>query len=239
MFTMFTQPIFIVGNSRSGSSLTCSLFESHPDCKNYNEPLNPNDPNSVPATVVGSDFMNHMNALLHSCEMKYCVSKFLFGQMIGRQISLGDVLDVFPSAKYIVLYRQDFVASYVSWKLAKKNNRWHKYDDSECSVKDIQKITLDEEDISDYFTKVQSRYTQAVKDLSKKSDFTLLSYEELSDRPQQCFNENLFPFCGMSRQVVSSPNKKINSYSNEEIVENFDEVRHIFGSDNYRIHLEV
>ena len=127
---MSYQPVFLIGAARSGTKILRDTISTHPEIekigydinfiwKRYNE--------NIPHDELGKD---NVNSKFERFIKRYFNSKaknkqYLIEKTVGNTLRIPFLLEVFPDAKFIILYRdgRDVVESVVrQWGQAPDNN---------------------------------------------------------------------------------------------------------------------
>ena len=136
-------------------------------------------------------------------------------------MTLDDVVNYFPNAKFIILYRKSLLEQFVSLKIAEKTDRWEWTRDFVLP----ESLRVDVGEFMEFCRRTKEFYEKVARAPWIRNCSLVLEYEELISDPQKIFDSKIFPFLGLPSHPVSTSMVKQNTKSMETIVENFEEVR--------------
>src|SRR5690606_22863438 len=112
-------PVFILSSPRTGSSLLGDLCASHPELDDRGEVLNQRIARGLYHRSTGSAaVVRHIRQHLAISSARCAVIKLHFNHLQHRRTSIMDLIQAFPDAVWIVLYRRSLIDQYISLKLA-------------------------------------------------------------------------------------------------------------------------
>lgn len=221
-----TQPVFVVVKPRCGSTLFMDFLNSHSEISAFDEiynaryfanvlPLNESDPQKSTEKI---------ETIVRACDKKICAFKINFN-LCGSKNGLQELINFFPSALFVFLYRQDLVNQYASMEIVKKTGIWHLRNPFNRQDS-IPKIHFDKVVFQRWATDLRAQLDSMYSLLSDIDSHRLLiaTYEQLASHPQDFFDQKVLPFLGVDNQEISSNLLKINSQSKADIIQNFDEI---------------
>ncbi len=222
------QPFFILGEARTGTNLLADYLRSVPGVSVAGEILNPHNVDGIRQRCISRNaVIRHIAYSLNS----------LFGSSRGAQIHIGhldmhgmtadDLHLAFPEAKFLIIYRSDIGAQYVSWRLARVTGRWVGRSERD---KHRTTIRVDADDLRAYCQRIRARYESVVTAPWVSQSACILRYEDLASDAQRVFNSRVFPLLGLEPCEIRTSMVKQNTQPLEKVVENFDSVCEVFRS---------
>lgn len=222
------EPIIILAGRRTGSTLLSSYLGSLPSIHSQGELLNPD---IYPFLGLFSRIpVGKQLALLYlkssSLNSPSCVPSFklIFEHLEMLSISLEDLQEAFPLAKFIIVYRHSLLESYVSLLKARKTREW--FSTKADLEKEDFRFTLDANDFLDFCKDAKSKYKKCGSaGITKNS--VVIEYQELASNPKALFQEKLCPFLGIEFQPIKTSLKKQSKGSISTLITNFDEIHKV------------
>jgi len=222
------QPLFVIATYRSGSNLLVSYLRQQPNVAMLSEVLSSRLP-------VGPDIdwlppqqaIRHIRHCLQSQRAPIRGCKLMLHQLSDCGLSLDDLKREFPTAKYIVLYRQSIGEQFVSHQVAQVTNQYLVRPGERRRQAEIR---VDADELRGYCDDIRRRYRDALASHGLESNAVLLSYEELTTDPvhwmqtQVCALLNV-PFTGLQTKLV-----KQNTRPLAEQVTNYRDVASLLNS---------
>lgn len=115
------QSVFILCNVRSGSNLLLSYLNSVPNVFLAGEILNPEQILGLRAGIDSqSTIFRHLRHVMNYRQRTITGAKLPLMHLETRGLSYNDMVNEFPSARWIILYREDVMAQYISLQIANK-----------------------------------------------------------------------------------------------------------------------
>ncbi len=147
------------------------------------------------------------------------------GHLEMHHITASDLHLAFPEAKFLIIYRADIAAQYVSWRLAKATGRW-----IGRSERDTYRATIrvDPDELRAYCQKIRARYESVMTAPWVLQSASVLRYEDLASDAERVFNYRVFPLLQIAPCAIRTSMVKQNTRPLEEVVENFESVREVF-----------
>jgi LPS sulfotransferase NodH len=142
-------------------------------------------------------------------------------QLVNCNLTLDDLNREFPSAKYIVLYRQSLAEQFISRTVAAATG--------EYLVRRGQKprqaqVIVDPHDLRAYCDHTRSRYCDVVERPWLADKAVLLSYEELVADPTRWLRDHICPLLGASFVALETRLVKQSTQPLREQIVNYHEV---------------
>lgn len=223
------EPVFVVSAGRDGSNLLVDYLNSLAGVSIAGEVLSPGLYYGVRlGFITKGAVLRHIRYSLHSQGSKVCGVKLHFAQMKARDLSLDDIRQAFPTAKFIVLYRKSIARQYISTQKAAASGQWllRKHEKAIDN-----KIRIDAATLNEYYGKVKQHYQDLFQLDWIKDHSVILSYEDLAEKPQPLFDEVICPFLGLPAMEISTKLVKQNTKPMNEVVENYAEVQQLLNAE--------
>lgn len=222
-------PVFVVSAGRDGSNLLVDYLNSLPGVSVAGEVLSAALHEGIRHKfITKAAVLRHIKYSLHNLDNRICGVKFHFAQMQTRQISLNDIRQAFPTAKFIILYRRSIARQYISQQRAVVSGQWllRKHEKAIDN-----KIRIDPSSLNTYYDRIKQFYKDLPGQAWIKQCGVILSYEELTDHPQTLFDEIICPFLGLPFVKISTKLMKQNTKPMHEVVENYAQVEEMLTGD--------
>jgi LPS sulfotransferase NodH len=215
-------PIFVICEPRSGSTLLCDYLNSHPLITCDHEILNRGAIPRLHSCQCKADLRFYLNTLFKTTNAEIVCGKIHFEHLEDFRIGPGQLIAWFPRARFLVLYRQSLLAQYVSLKLAQLTGRWIATRPDEESR---QSINVDVAELCAFVEMTSNRYKKFVHLPEIDGRYLTISYEQLAGDAQRVFEERVWPFLGLPPAVVQTSLYKQNRLSLEKCVTNLREIQ--------------
>jgi LPS sulfotransferase NodH len=217
--------LFIIGYGRTGSNLLQDYLNSSPAITLAGEALNTEHSTystRITATgVAGARQLRHMldETADHGT---YYGCKILLYQLRRRAITAEQLVQELQPARWIILYRQDRLAQYVSNQLAMASGKWkHQQHTATQLVVDIPSFER-------YAQQQRIDYQHIINQLKLRNEqFLVCKYEELTQQPSVLVNSRLAPWLGLDQPIRFSSNlTKQTERALPDIILNFQDLEH-------------
>jgi LPS sulfotransferase NodH len=222
------QPLFVIATWRSGSNLLLSYLQQQPTLAMLSEVLC-----SRLTIGLSHDRSSPYQAIQH---IRFCLQgerapirgcKLMLHQLSNCDLSLDDLNREFPTAKYIVLYRQALAEQFVSHRIAEATEQYllHKGETPREA-----EIHVDPQELRAYCDDIRRRYRNVVECQWLEGKATLLSYEELVADPDHWLKQH---FCPMLNVPFGGSQTKLVKQSKRPLAEqiiNYHEVAALVNS---------
>jgi len=213
-------PFFILCDRRTGSHLFVSYLNSTQKVFFADEIFSQLQPYGLRRWGVSKKMaLRHVRHYLNWCKTTVCGVKIFFSDFKELGLEMDDFLREFPHARWFVLYRENMLDQYLSYKLAQKTNEWLRL--REPPLPSRAQIVIDPQDIAAYCTRERSWYASAQNNKILCERALWLSYEELVDDPQKLFDTKVFPFLGVPASTIRTNHLKQNKRSYFEVIANY------------------
>ena len=234
----------VLGHPRSGSSMLISTLRKHPQIVSFGEIFHPRsvflnfNPNRNTISL------NRILALRNKYPVEF-LDRFIFTsykndlKAIGFKLfpehienirfnSIWNWLESNKDVKIILLKRQNLLASYASFLLAIKDNKWNIKDELDRTK---STVNIDPENLSKYISKRKS-YDDKIKRNIRYHKILEINYEEMSKnsvytmRMVQDFLET--EILNLKVRLVKQEIRAL-----PEVIENFEELKASFSGTKY------
>ncbi len=216
------QPLFLVATCRSGSNLLMSYLGQQPGVAMLSEVLS-----SQLAIGPRRDCLPPAKAISH---IRYCLQgekapvrgcKLMLYQLANCRLTLDDIHTAFPTAKYIVLYRQSLAEQFVSHQLALATRQYHLSAGQEAKHSEI---VIDAGELRRYCDEIRRGYCDVLKHPWLADRAVLLSYEELTADAERWLRTKICPLLGIGYKPPKTHLRKQNTQPLADGVVNYRDI---------------
>ncbi|MEX2400651.1 MAG: sulfotransferase [Rhodothermales bacterium] len=168
--------------------------------------------------------------------------KITFDQVENSGMTVRELCDEFPEAKYLILYRRRLAEQFLSLQLAEVTGQWGLYaGETNFAEREATRLYLSRQEFEQYAERIKRQYRQAVRALSQSGrKFLVLAYEDLREDPEGHMKRWIAPFL---ESEVERPYEAVvqrqRNRSVREVVKNFEEVEDLFSLEKYEFLLEA
>ncbi len=214
-------PVFIITTRRTGSNLLLEYLNSIPNVSFTPEILNKSMSYGIRDKFISKQaVLRHIAYSINACPHKICGTKLVKVHLEHHDISLEDLKEHFPKARFIILYRRSLLDQFVSLKIAEATDTWQWTNQFRLP----SSVAVQIPELLEYCKMIKNFYEDIFKrDWLLRFSITM-SYEDLVTSPQDTFHRALFPFLELPPSPITSTMKKQNTKKLHEIVENYAEV---------------
>jgi LPS sulfotransferase NodH len=235
-------PVFVLTTARSGSNLLRSMLNDLPGVTIANEVLHPR-------TYVGARGLRTGEAALAHLRRSLTALDGDVRHLDRLELDVPTICEVFPRARWIVLYRQSLWAQYVSTQRALRSGEWvHQVRADAFERHQVRvpnrfrssdtRFRVEPELLERYLRQQRSWYDEATSHLERHNRSTLVAYEDVAADPDGVLralaDELDLP---VPERPVRQGTRKQAGASDDEVVENLDELAELRASDLARLHL--
>ncbi len=228
------QPLFVLGTGRSGSTLLVDYLRNLPNVDCGGEVL-------APETVVGlraseqspTTAMRHIRRSLQSQRAAIRGCKLMLYHLEQCGLTVDQVQEAFPRAKYIVIYRESLVEQHVSECCARVTGQWMV---RRGNTPKQARIRVDPQSLHLFVHTTRRHYENLLTHSWLRDHAALLSYEQLVANPRACFAERICPLLNLPALAPQTVLVKQNTRPLAERVENYAEVADVLSRPEYRQH---
>ena len=222
------QPFFTIATARSGSNLLIDFINNLPGVQTLWEVLC----NSVPegphrARIRPAKAIKHIRYSLQTLSAPRRGCKLMLHQLARCALTIDDLENVFPGAKYIVLYRQSLAEQYVSLQAAMTTNQWAVFDGR---TGQSTLVRIDPAELRSYCDRIRQGYRELLTHPAIAERAVLLSYEELTKDPATCLRDCICPHLEVPSSAPTSTLRKQHPQPLAERVANYKAVAELVNS---------
>jgi LPS sulfotransferase NodH len=216
------QPLFLIATCRSGSNLLMSYLAQQPGVAMLSEvlssqlPIGPSRDCIPPATAI-----SHIRYCLQGEKTAVRGCKLMLYQLANCRLTLDDVHTAFPTARYIVLYRQTLAEQFVSHQQAL---RTHQYLLAAGEEAKNSEIVINAGELRRYCDETRRGYCEVLKHSWLADRAVLLSYEELTADAGHWLQTQICPLLGVGYKRPKTNLRKQNTQPLADCVANYREV---------------
>ena len=213
------EPVFILSTRRTGSNLLLDLLNSMPEASFAGEILNHRMAYGLRKNHVSkSAVLRHVRHSINACPKKICGAKLIKTHLENHRLSPEDLLEIYPHARFIILYRRSLIEQFVSLKIAQRTDIWQWRKD----FIPPKNISISIAELAGYCLDIKTFYGKLLEECPPQS--LLLEYERLAENPQEVFEDRVFSFLGVPSSTVKTSHVKQNTRPLHEIIRNYDEI---------------
>jgi LPS sulfotransferase NodH len=226
-------PLFVLATYRSGSNLLLDYLRSLPEVQCYSEVLSPRLPIGLRRIDQNPKLaLQHLRYSLQSLQAPVRGCKLMLDQLTACRLAAGDLIEAFPTARYIVLYRESLAEQLLSARAARETGQWvvHRGHDSQQV-----RIAIDPLELQWFCEETRRLYDSLLADGLLRSGGLLLSYEELVADPAAVFAERICPLLGISPREPRTTMLKQNPRPLPERIVNYAELESLLDSPHCRL----
>ena len=189
------QPLLLIATCRSGSNLLMSYVAQQPGVAMLSEvlssqlPIGPSRDCIPPAKAI-----SHIRYCLQGEKTPVRGCKLMLYQLANCKLTLDDIHAAFPTAKYIVLYRQSLAEQFVSHQQALATRQYQVPVGEEAKHSGI---VIDADELRRYCDEVRRGYCEVLKHTWLADRGVLLSYEELTADAGNWLEKRICPLLGI------------------------------------------
>jgi len=218
-------PLFVISTARSGSKLLISLLNSHSRISMKKEILSDTNYEGLSRLFHGrGQMLRHIKYGVMSRNAQYAGVKLQLSQMNKWNITPHNLCEFFPTARFIILYRQNIIEQFLSLQRARKTGKWHKTSSGSKS-RHLEKTYFDIGAFRRFCNYIKRAYTNLKKYPELKNRSIIVSYEDLVEKGQNWFDGTVFPFLHLEPEVLGTNLVKLNRWPLEKSIENYHEIQ--------------
>lgn len=173
-----------------------------------------------PVSVVGLPWrgisekiiLNHIRLSLQSLPSRHVGAKLMIPQLDWHNISPAILQGAINKVQYIVLYRRDLLAQFISRQKAQLSDQWSRH--GQHSDKDPKKWGIDFSKAPGYYRRIRRQYLNFIHSIPPSTAWKAICYEDLCQRTDQIFEDIICPLLNtgpvklqtnLIKQNLSSP----------------------------------
>ena len=224
----------ILSSGRSGSTLLVQLLNCHPSIQCRGELLNREDIQKRKLVGAKDDHLiNYILAQLLPLKIWLAFTGFkIFNEQLEYcKLSFAKLLTALRNPPVIVSYRENFLETFVSLKIAFQTDIWY----SEKRANEYA-IEVDWEEFKNYMNVERARCAKTVSLISPKCKHLFISFEEL-EADQTVVIERIFSFLNLEFCPTSAVSIRQNPLPLHEKITNYKDIMEKIKECNSCIHL--
>jgi len=216
------QPLFLVATCRSGSNLLMSYLAQQPGIAMLSEvlssqlPIGPRRDCIPPAKAI-----SHIRYCLQGEKTPVRGCKLMLYQLANCRLTLNEIQAAFPTAKYIVLYRQSLAEQFVSHQLALATRQYQLSAGQEAKTAEVM---IKSGELRRYCDEIRRSYCDVLKHSWLADRAVLLSYEELTANSAHWLEKKICPLLGVGYTPPRTHLRKQNTQPLADRVTNYRDV---------------
>jgi LPS sulfotransferase NodH len=206
------QPLLVIATWRSGSNLLLSYLRQQPNVSVLSEvlcsrlPIGPSRDQLPPEKAI-----QHIRYCLQGERAPIRGCKLMLHQLSGCGLSLDDLNRQFPTAKYIILYREQLAEQFISHRVAATTDQ---YLLREGETPRHAEIHVDPQELRAYCDDMRRRYRDVVERRWLEGKAVMVSYEELVSDPGYWLTQHIcpllaVPFAGAQTRLVKQSTRPL------------------------------
>lgn len=225
-------PLFVFATYRSGSNLLLDYLRSLPDVQCYSEVLNPRLPIGLRRIDLTPKLaLRHLRYSLQSLKATVRGCKLMLDQLAACRLSLGELATTFPTARYIVLYRESLAEQLLSTRSAYETGQWIVYQGNQPQQ---VRVSIDPLELQWFCDETRSLYDTLLAEASFRNSGVLISYEELVADPGGIFARRICPLLGLPACEPRTTMLKQNPRPLSDRIVNYAEIAPLLDSPRCR-----
>ena len=228
------QPFFILATCRSGSNLLLDYLRQIPGVAGHTEVLCPLlHIGPTRAKLPPEQAIRHIRLSLQTKRLPIRGCKLMLHQLANCQVTMQHLGEAFPTAKYLILYRESLAEQFVSQKLAEATQQWLLKPGEQQKQ---PRIVVRPGDLQWYCDSMRSAYGNVLRHPGLSERSAILSYEELTTDPGGCLREAICPLLGLPATQIQTQLRKQNTKGFDERIANYAEVKELLEGPQCRQH---
>ena len=222
-----SDPLFIVCEARTGSTLLGDYLNSHPMVVCEFEILNQGEIAHLGVVRTQREVRFYLETLFKTIRGKIKCGKIHFSHFDQFGINIDHLLHWFPQARFIILYRGSLLDQFVSLKLAEATGRWIAKSREEETD---QEISIDMPELLAFVEATKNQYKQLADHPPLCGRHLTISYEELASNASRTFETKIWPFLDIPSFPLKTALHKQNRRPARESVSNYHEVESLLSN---------
>lgn len=220
------RPIFVLSEPRTGSGLLGDLLTDLDGTSMIDEPevLQPNAVFGVPGRVFRWRALEHIGWSLAAQAGPRPSVKLHLVHLDRCRLTIDDLADRWPDARYVVTYRRSLGSMYISDRLASRSGEWKVRDNSRSRPRP-EPVVVDRVEVERFIADARRRLDTALVHPAVVRHGCAVAYEDLASDRQRVLDDLLGPALGVPSQPVPPARRyKMGNYELADVVSNFLEV---------------
>lgn len=222
------QLVFVLATPRSGSNLLLDYLRQLPGVTSHTEvlcPLGPHGPTRP--RLRPQQAIRHIRYSLQTLLSPIRGCKLMLHQLANCGVTLPLLENAFPTARYILIYRESLAEQYVSQELAQATQQWLLAPGEQQRQ---AQVVIDPASLRAYCDGIRAQYRAAVEHYGLAEKAVLVSYEELTADPESSLNNLICPLLGLPATKAAARTCKQNTQHFSQRVANYSKVAALLNS---------
>lgn len=215
------QPFFLVAAARTGSNLLVDYLNQLAGVQCFSEILNWRSPIAPRLRTSPEGAILHVKRWLQTVRTPQRGCKLFFNHLQDFRLSIAHVDAAFPSAKYIVLYREALAEQFVSLQLARLTQQWLLLPGEQ--QKQVP-VIVDPTELRRFCQSVRQEYQEVLTHRAIRERSIVLSYEELTEDPVGCLRDQVCSLLEVPAVEPQATLRKQNPQPLSQRVANYSEI---------------
>jgi LPS sulfotransferase NodH len=225
----------LLASPRSGSTLLLDYVGRLQGVRCYGEVLGVNTPIGLKSREYQPQTgLRHIRRSLQALRAPIRGCKLMLWQLSRCGLKMDDVHEAFPTAKYLIIYRESLVEQYVSQRTAVATGQWTV---RQGSTPRQARVKVDAAELGAFSAHLRQSYEALLSHAWLRERSVLLSYEQLVANAGKWFSEEICPFLGTAAGQLQTQFVKQNSRPLADRIENYHAVEELLASPTLRLHL--
>jgi LPS sulfotransferase NodH len=222
------QPFFILATYRSGSNLLVDYLRKFQGVDCHGEVLLTTDTIGLyPSECSPAVARRHIRQSLQSLRQPVRGCKLMLDQFDQCGLSVEDLRNMYPGAKYLILYREAIAEQFVSHQLAHATGQWRST--KEQTPQEL-KVPVDAQQLIAYCQRVRQSYASLFDRAWLRDCSAVMSYEQLVADPHGVFARQIWPLLGIDGGQPQTDLKKQNTLPLAERIANYSQIKDVIDS---------
>jgi len=215
-------PLFVLATYRSGSNLLLDYLRSLPGVQCYSEVLSPRLPIGLRRNDLTPKLaLQHLRYSLQSLRTPVRGCKLMLDQLAACRLTPTDLVEAFPTARFIVLYREALAEQLLSVRSARETGQWVVH---QGQAPQQVSVSIDPLELKWFCDETRLLYESLLADGALRYSGMLLSYEELVADPVDVFARRICPLLGLPASAPRTTMLKQNPRPLAERIVNYAEI---------------
>jgi LPS sulfotransferase NodH len=188
-------PLFVLATYRSGSNLLLDYLRNLPGVQCYSEVLSPRLPIGLRRIDQSPKLaLKHLRYSLQALSSPVRGCKLMLDQLAACRLTAADLSRAFPTARFVVLYRESLPEQLLSVRAARETRQWVVH---QGHAPQQVRMKIDPLELRWFCDEIRALYGSLLAERSLEGSAILLSYEELIGDPAGVFSRRLCPLLGL------------------------------------------
>lgn len=221
-------PLFVLATYRSGSNLLIDYMRSLASVQCYTEVLSPRLPIGLRRIDQSPKLaLQHLKYSLQGLTSPVRGCKLMLDQLAACRLTAADLSRAFPSARFIVLYRESLAEQLLSVRSARETRQWVVHQGH--AAQHVQ-VSIDPLELRWFCEETRALYGSLLAEKAPLENALLLSYEELVADPAGVFARRICPLLELPTAALSTTLVKQNPRPLVERIINYADIAALLDS---------